>query len=148
MKIVEKKEASTPHVVRVKWVDGLKFVATDSVGHSIVLDASKQAGGEDSGFSPLQLLLAALGGCTGMDIIDLMRKQRQPVEGLEIVVAGERAEEPPRIYKKILVEYRVRGKGIGEEAIQRAIRLSEDKYCSVGDMLKAKADVTSTYVLQ
>jgi len=148
MKIVEKKEPSTPSVVRVKWIDGIRFVATDSVGHSIVMDASKQVGGEGSGFSPLQLLLAALGGCTGIDIVDIMRKQRQPVDDLEIVVSGERVEEPPRVYKKIHVEYRVKGKDIKEKAVQRAIRLSEDKYCSVGAMLKANAAVTSNYIIQ
>lgn len=148
MKIVEKKEPSMPSVVRVKWIDGMRFVATDSRGHSIVLDASKQVVGEDSGFSPLQLLLAALGGCTGIDIVDLMRKQRQQVDGLEIIVSGERVEEPPRVYKNIHVEYRINGKNIKEQAVQRAIKLSEEKYCSVGAMLKAKANVTSNYVMQ
>jgi len=148
MKIVEKKEPSTPSVVRVKRIDGMRFVATDSVGHSIVMDASKQVGGEGSGFSPLQLLLAALGGCTGIDIVDIMRKQRQQVDDLEIMVSGERVEEPPRVYKKIHVEYRVKGRDIKEKAVQRAIRLSEDKYCSVGAMLKAKAAVTSNYIIQ
>lgn len=148
MKKVEKKESSTPSVVKVKWIDGMRFVATDSTGHSIVMDASKQVGGEGSGFSPLQLLLAALGGCTGVDIVDIMRKQRQQVEGLEMVVSGERVKEPPRVYRNIHVEYRVRGKGIKEKAVKRAIGLSEDKYCSVGAMLRAKAKVTSSYIVQ
>jgi len=148
MKIVKKKEPSTPSVVRVKWVDGMRFVATDSLGHSIVMDASKQAGGEGSGFTPLQLLLVALGGCTGIDIVDIMRKQRQHVDDLEMLVSGERVKEPPRVYSNIHVEYRVKGKDIKEKAVKRAIRLSEDKYCSVGAMLKAKANVTSNYIIQ
>jgi len=148
MKTVEKKEPLTPSVVRVKWIDGMRFVATDSLGHSIVMDASKQVGGDGSGFSPLQLLLAALGGCTGIDIVDIMRKQRQQVDDLEMVVSGERVKEPPRVYKKIHVEYRVKGKNIREKAVKRAIHLSERKYCSVGAMLKAKAEVTSSYTMQ
>jgi len=148
MKMVEKKEPSISSVVRVKWIDGMRFVATDSVGHSIVMDASKQVGGEGSGFSPLQLLLAALGGCTGIDIINIMRKQRQQVDVLEIVVSGERVKEPPRVYSDIHVEYRVKGKDIKEKAVKRAIQLSEDKYCSVGAMLRAKAKVTSSYTIQ
>jgi putative redox protein len=148
MKIVEKKESSVPSVIKVKWVDGMRFVATDGTGHSIVMDASKQGGGEGSGFSPLQLLLAALGGCTGIDIVDIMRKQRQQVDDLEIIVTGQRAEEHPRVYKNIYVEYRFNGKDVKEKAVQRAIRLSEDKYCSVGAMLKAKASMTSSYVIQ
>lgn len=148
MKIVDKKEPSTPNAVRVKWIDGMRFVATDSVGHSIVMDAPKQDGGEGSGFSPLQLLLAALGGCTGIDIVLIMRKQRQKADDLEIVVSGERVEEPPRVYSNIHVEYRVKGKNLKEKAVKRAIQLSEDKYCSVGAMLKAKAKVTSNYTIQ
>jgi putative redox protein len=148
MRIVEKSEPLTPSVVKVKWIDGLRFVATDSMGHSIVMDASKQGGGEGSGFSPLQLLLAVLGGCTGIDIVDIMKKQRQRVDVLEIMVSGERVKEPPRIYSNIHVEYRVKGEGIREKAVKRAIQLSEDKYCSVGAMLRAKAKVTSNYVIQ
>jgi len=148
MKIVEKKEPSVPSVVRVKWIDGMRFVATDSVGHSIVMDASKQAGGEGSGFSPLQLLLAALGGCTGIDVVDIMRKQRQRVDDLEIVVSGERVKEPPRVYSNIHVEYRVGGKGVGEKAVKRAVQLSEEKYCSVGAMLRARAKISSGYSIQ
>jgi putative redox protein len=148
MKIVEKKESSTPSVVRVKWIDGMRFVATDSTGHSIVMDASKQGGGEGLGFSPLQLLLAAFGGCSGIDIVDIMHQQRQQMDDLEIVVSGERVKEPPRVYSSIHVEYWVKGKDIKEKAVKRAIKLSEDKYCSVGVMLKATAKVTSSYTIQ
>ncbi|MDH5733820.1 MAG: OsmC family protein [Candidatus Bathyarchaeota archaeon] len=88
MKRVEKDDPSTLSFIKVKWIDGMRFVATDSMGHSIVMDASKQSGGEGSGFSPLQLLLIALGGYTGMDIVHITRKQRQQVDGLEILVSG------------------------------------------------------------
>jgi len=145
---IEEKQKSLPIIVKVKWIDGMRFVATDSMGHSIVMDASKQVGGEGSGFSPLQLLLAALGGCTGIDIVEIMRKQRQQVDELEIVVSGERVKEPPRVYNNISVEYRIKGKDVKEKAVKRAIQLSEDKYCSVGAMLKAKAKVTSSYTIQ
>lgn len=148
MKKVEKGDPSAPSVVKVKWIDGLRFVATDSAGHSVVMDASKQSGGEGSGFSPMQLLLIALGGCTGMDVVHIMRKQRQQVDGLEIAVSGKRVKEPPRVYDNISVEYKINGKRIKENAVQRAIQLSEDKYCSVGAMLRAKAKVTSNYVIQ
>jgi putative redox protein len=148
VKKADKSEPSVSSIVRVKWIDGLRFVATDSGGHSLVMDVSKQSGGEGSGFSPVQLLLIALGGCTGMDVADIMRKQRQQIEGLEILVSGERVKEPPRIYSNIHVEYRIKGKNIKENAVQRAIKLSEDKYCSVGATLKAKAKLTSNYVIQ
>lgn len=148
MKKAEKNNPSPPSFVNVKWNSGLRFVGTDSLAHSIVMDASKQSGGEGSGFSPMQLLLVALGGCTGMDIVNILRKQRQEVDGLEIAVSGERAEEPPRVYNYIRVEYRIKGKDINENAVKRAIQLSEDKYCSVGAMLRAKAKVTSNCSIQ
>ncbi len=110
MKKVEKSAPSTSSFVKVSWIDGFRFVATDSLGHSIVMDASKQSGGEGSGVSPLQLLLIALGGCTGMDVVHIMRKQRQQVNSLEVLVSGERVKEPPQVYNNIRVEYKIKGK--------------------------------------
>jgi putative redox protein len=83
-----------------------------------------------------------------MDIVNILRKQRQQINDLEILVSGERDEEPPRVYNYIRVEYRIKGKDIGENAVQRAIQLSEDKYCSVGAMLRTKAKVTSNCSIQ
>jgi len=134
--------------VRVKWLDGFRFVATASGGHSLVMDSSKEAGGEGAGFRPIELLLVALGGCTGIDVVNILKKQRQKVEGLEIVVSGERVENPPRVYSKIHVEYIVWGKDIREKAVRRAIELSERKYCSVGAMLGAKAKLKTSYTIQ
>jgi putative redox protein len=148
MKTAEKSDPSTPSFIKVKWIDGLRFEATDSMGHSIVMDAPKQSGGEGTGFSPMQLLLIALGGCTGMDVVHVMRKQRQQIGGLEVLVSGKRVKEPPRVYSNIQVEYKVKGKDIKENAVQRAIQLSEDKYCSVGATLKTKAEMRSSYTVQ
>jgi putative redox protein len=148
MEKVEKSDPSAPGFIKVKWIDSLRFVATDNAGHSIVMDAPKQSGGEGSGFSPMQLLLIALGGCTGMDVVHIMRKQRQQINGLEVLVYGKRVKEPPRVYNNIRVQYRIKGKDIKENSVQRAIQLSEDKYCSVGTTLRAKAKMTSRYIIQ
>jgi putative redox protein len=113
-----------------------------------VLDSTKTDGGEGSGFTPLQLLLAALGSCTGIDIVDILRKQRQQIDAVEISVSGMRVKEPPRVYNEIHVEYRIKGKDVSEKAVQHAIQLSEEKYCSVGVMLRAKAKISSSYVIQ
>jgi len=83
-----------------------------------------------------------------MDVVHIMRKQRQQVNGLEVSVSGKRVKEPPRVYNNIRVAYNINGKHIKENAVQRAIQLSEDKYCSVGAMLRAKAKVTSNYIIQ
>ena len=146
-RIVEKKEP-VPIAVKVKWIDGMRFVANDDKGHSIVMDVSKEHGGEGSGFGPMQLLLVALGGCTGIDVVEILRKQRQKLEGLEIVVSGERVAEPPRVYDRVHVEYKVKGKDLKEKAVQRAIQLSQEKYCSVAATLRAKAKVSYHYSTQ
>lgn len=146
--MVEKKKESLPIVVEVKWIDGTRFVASDDKGHSIVMDDSKEHGGEGAGFSPTQLLLAALGGCTGMDIVSISRKQRQKLTNLEILVSGERATDYPRVYKKVHVDYRFRGDTLKEKAVQRAIQLSEEKYCSVGATIKKTAKLSHSYKLQ
>ncbi|MGD8566074.1 MAG: OsmC family protein [Candidatus Bathyarchaeota archaeon] len=147
MKKIDKSDPSKTNFVKVKWIDGLRFVAIDNAGHSVVMDPAKQSGGEETGFSPMQLLLIALGGCTGMDVLHIMKKQRQQVNGLEIFVAGKRVKEPPQVYDNINVEYKINGTNIEENAIKRAIRLSENKYCSVGAMLRTKAKVTSNYTV-
>lgn len=145
---VEEKSQPFPVTVKVKWIDGLRFVANDDKGHSVVMDVSKEHGGEGSGFGPMQLMLVAFGGCTGIDAVEILRKQRQKLEGLEITVSGERFKEHPRVYDKIQVEYKFRGKNMNEKFVQRALQLSQDKYCSVGATLKAKARVTYDYVIQ
>ncbi len=148
MKNTEKNDHSTPSSAKAKWIDGLRFVATDNLGHSIVMDAPKQSGGEGSGFSPMQLLLVALGGCTGMDVVHILQKQRQQVNDLEVSVSGKRAKEPPKVYSNIHVEYKIKGENIKETAVQRAIQLSEDKYCSARAMLRTKCKLTSNYIIQ
>ena len=148
MKKAEKNDNSMCTSAKVKWLDGLQFVATDDLGHSIVMDAPKQSGGEGSSFSPMQLLLVALGGCTGMDVVHILKKQRQQVNDLEVLVSGKRVREPPKVYTNIHVEYKIKGKNMRETAVQRAIQLSEDKYCSARAMLRAKCKLTSNYVIQ
>jgi len=143
---VEQKPSSA--AVKVKWIDGMRFVASDDRGHSIVIDDSKEHGGEGSGFSPMQLLLAALGGCTGMDVVSISRKQRQRLTNLEILVSGERVADFPRVYGKVHVEYRLRGDSLGQKAVERAIQLSEDKYCSVGATIKKTAKLSHSFRLQ
>jgi len=144
----EEKLESLPVAIKVRWIDGMQFVAYDDRGHSVVMDVSREHGGEGSGFGPIQLLLVALGGCTGMDIVEMMRKQRQKLEGLEIIVSGERVAEHPRVYGKVHVEYMFRGKELEEKAVQRAVKLSQSKYCSVAATLRPMAKVSYGYVIQ
>jgi putative redox protein len=146
--IAKTHTSSAPSLVKVKWLDGMRFVASDGKGHSIVMDTSKEHGGEGSALTPMQLLLVALGGCTGMDVVDILRKQRQKLTGLEMVVSGERVTEYPRVYGKVQVEYKLEGENLKEKAVNTAIQLSEDKYCSVGATIGKTAKISHGYSIQ
>lgn len=131
--------------VKVKWVGGMQFDGESTgTGHSLVMDADRDHGGDDAGFRPMHLLLVALGGCTGMDVISIMKKKRQKVTGLTIVVGGENQVEYPHVYTHVSVEYLFKGIGLSEAAIVQAIKLSEEKYCSVMATLRplAKIDIS------
>ncbi len=144
----ETKLPSPPSVINVKWSGGMRFVANDDKGHSIVIDSSKEGGGEGSAFTPMQLLLVALGSCTGMDVVNILPKQRQKLTGFEIVVSGERVAEHPRVYGKVHVEYRLKGENLKDKALRTAIQLSEDKYCSVGATIGKTAKISHSYSIQ
>jgi putative redox protein len=126
---------------QIKWLDKLEFVGTDSTKHSLVM--SSQDGENGTGLKPSELLLLALGGCTAVDVVTIMRKKRQAVTGLEINVRGEQDEDPPWTFRHIHLEYVVRGKGLSEKGLAQAIELSEEKYCSVKNSLTC--EVTSSY---
>lgn len=126
---------------QIKWLDKLEFVGTDSTKHSLVM--SSQDEGNATGLKPSELLLLALGGCTAVDVVTIMRKKRQAVTGLEINVRGEQDEDPPWTFRHIHLEYVVRGKGLSEKGLAQAIELSEEKYCSVKNSLAC--EVTSSY---
>lgn len=130
----------------IRWTTKRQFVGTDASGHSLVMDAKPEYGGEGSGIRPVELVLHGLAGCTGMDVISILEKKRQDVRGLEINVAGEqRVDEYPKIYTAINVEYVVTGHGVSEEAVARAIELSEEKYCAVKGMLAPDVRVTTSF---
>ena len=126
--------------VNVTWVQNLQFVGTDSSKHSVVLSGS---GPEDGiGMKPAELLLIALGGCTGYDVANILQNKRQRLTGLRITVSGEQDSEPPWTFRKLHIHYRVTGRGIDPTAVKQAIKLSEEKYCSVAATLSAAAAIT------
>jgi putative redox protein len=127
--------------VQIKWLDKLEFVGTDSTKHSLVMSSQDEKNA--TGLKPSELLLLGLGGCTAVDVIMIMRKKRQAVTGLEINVRSEQDENPPWTFRHIHLEYVVRGKGLSEKGLAQAIKLSEEKYCSVKNSLAC--EVTSSY---
>ncbi len=132
---------------RVAWAGAMRFVGQADSGHAVVMDTTDKVGGQDSAARPSELLLLGLAGCTGMDVVSILRKKRQRVTGLEVVVRADQAESHPRRFLGFTVEYRISGTGVDPEAVRRAIELSEASYCSVGTTLKAGAPVTSTFTI-
>lgn len=129
----------------IRFTGGMQFVAAADSGHAVVMDADVDSGGNNTGSRPMELLLMGLGGCSGMDIISILRKKKQQVTGLEAQVSGAMADEYPHKYTEITIEYIVRGKGVAEEAVKRAVQLSMDKYCSVKATLEGSARINFSY---
>jgi putative redox protein len=125
----------------VKWVQGEQFQATTPSGHAVPFDGDRQ---RNAAPGMMEMLLAALGGCTGADVVSILAKQRQQLDSLEIEVSGERADSHPRVWTRIEVVYRLRGR-LEEKAVARAIELSLTKYCSVTAMLAKTAAVSHRY---
>ena len=131
--------------VQSKLATGMRFEVEAGSGHHVTLDAAKHDGGHDEGFRPMELLLVGLAGCTGMDVISVLRKKREPVTSYEVHVRGVRAEDHPMVFVEITVEHIVTGHQIQPEAVARAIALSEGRYCGAGAMLGKVAHLTHTY---
>ncbi|MCS7197914.1 MAG: OsmC family protein [Candidatus Bipolaricaulota bacterium] len=128
----------------VRLVEGMQFVATSESGHAVVMDTTEDIGGHDTGPRPMELVLMALGGCTGMDVVSILRKMQVQFTRFEMKVEGERAAEHPKYFTKIRVLYRIWG-DVPEEKLKRAIDLSLEKYCSVSHSLKPKAEISYAY---
>lgn len=129
----------------VKWTGSGQFVGTDSTKHSLVMSTQDEENG--TGLKPSEVLLIALGGCTGVDVVSILKKARQNLASLEIQLTGEQDPDPPWTFRKIHVEYRLTGRGLSTETVERAIRLSEEKYCSVRATISEIVEVTSGYTL-
>jgi putative redox protein len=128
--------------VKATWKGGFKFEGEDSNGRVMRMDASVGAGGEGDGFRPAELPLMGLAGCTGIDSVEILLKMREKVTGLNLTVTSEKKEGYPAGYAWIRVLYEFRGKGLDPAKVEKAVRLSEEKYCTVGQALSKAAPVT------
>ncbi len=125
----------------VKWIDEQKFVATSPSGHAVTIDSDRES---NQAPGPMELLLMALGACTATDVVIILEKKRQKLQSLEVICSGERAAEPPAVWTKLEIVYRLRGQ-LDDAAVKHAIQLSEDKYCSVAAMLRKTATLSWRY---
>ena len=126
----------------VRWADRDRFIGSSDSGHAMVLDA----GSEKAANSPVEIVLIALCGCTAADVVSILRKKREPFTSVEVLAQSERAPEPPRVFTKIKLIYRVGGE-VARKSVEDAVRLSMEKYCSVEAMLKPTVEITSVIEL-
>lgn len=127
---------------RVTLAGGMRFDVETGSGHRLTLDTTDITGGGRAGPTPMELLLVALAGCTGMDVISILRKMRQDVTGYDVRVRGTQVDEHPRVYAAITVEHIVRGRGLNPELVNRAVELSAERYCPVGATISGTTPVT------
>ncbi|MBF8164374.1 OsmC family protein [Ectopseudomonas hydrolytica] len=131
---------------RVQWAGEALFLGESGSGHAVVMDGPPDAGGRNLGIRPMEMLLIGLGGCSNFDVVSILRKGRQPVESCEVFLDAERASEEPKVFTKIHLHFVVKGRGLKEAQVRRAVELSAEKYCSASIMLgRAGVDISHDY---
>jgi len=131
--------------VRVKWVEQVSFLGETESGHAVLMDGSPAAGGRNLGPRPMEMLLLGAGGCTSFDVIGILKKSRQAVSDCYVEMDAERATEDPKVFTKIHMHFVVKGRAIKPDVVERAIKLSAEKYCSASIMLGATAEMTHDF---
>ena len=130
---------------RVKWVEQVSFLGESESGHAVLMDGAPAAGGRNLGLRPMEMLLIGAGGCTSFDVVSILKKSRQAITDCYVELEAERAETDPKVFTKIHMHFVVKGKDIKPEAVEKAIKLSAEKYCSASIMLGATAIVTHDF---
>lgn len=129
---------------RITWLEDMTFVAQSPSGHALVLDGPPELGGHNLGPRPMELLLMGMGGCTAIDVVNILRKSRQEVRGCEVQIEAERADSDPKVFTAIHVHFILTGQELSAKHVDRAIQLSAEKYCSASIMLGQTAKITHT----
>ena len=130
---------------RVKWIENVCFMAESESGHAMIMDGAPDVGGRNLGPRPMELLLMGTGGCTSVDVVLILKKSRQDVTGCEVEISAERAGDHPKVFTNIHMHFIVRGRGLKPETVDRAIKLSAEKYCSASIMLGKTAAMTHDF---
>lgn len=132
---------------QARWVDGRMFVGEAGSGHSVVMDGAPEAGGRNAGFRPMEMLLVGLAGCSAFDVVHILEKSRAPITGCTVAVEAERAESDPKVFTKIALTFRVTGRNLAIDKVERAVKLSAEKYCSASIMLGKTAEMSHSIEL-
>ena len=133
---------------RITWVKDALFTGESGSGHVVTMDGSPDVGGRDLAARPMEMVLIGMGGCTAIDVASMLRKQRQDVRDIEVELVAERADSAPQVFTSVKLVYRVRGKKLNRALVERAIALSDEKYCSATAMIRKSAEVTHELVLE
>jgi putative redox protein len=133
--------------VQVKWVENSLMLGKSESGHAVAMDGPPEFGGENLGVRPMEMLLLGMGGCTQFDVLHILRKSRKQVTMCEVELEAERAESEPKVFTKIHIHFKLAGPELTEKAVQRAVDLSAEKYCSASIMLGATVDISHDFEL-
>ncbi|MDI3516746.1 MAG: putative redox protein [Thermotogota bacterium] len=134
--------------MKLSWLGGMRFYSRTPSGHDVFLDSSPKVGGTDTAARPMEHLLIALMGCTGMDVVSILEKMRVDGYTFDLVCEYERAEDHPKVYTKINLKYVFKGENLPKDKLEKAVKLSQEKYCSVSAMLKKAVDLTYEIVVE
>ena len=134
--------------VRIKWVEDVSFVGESETGHAVVLDGAPENGGRNIGMRPMEMLLIGMGACTAFDVLTILKKSRQPIVDCVAEIDAERANEIPKVFTKIHVHFVITGNNLNETQIERAVKLSAEKYCSASIMLSKSVEITHDYEIK
>lgn len=129
----------------IKWVDEAMFVGETDSGHAIVIDGPPEGGGRNMGARPMELLLLGMGGCTAYDVVHMLKKGRHQITACRVELSAERAQSVPKVFTRIHVHYKIRGRDLSDNAVQRAVQLTTEKYCSASIMLSKAVTITHDY---
>jgi putative redox protein len=133
---------------RIKWTEGMSFVAESGSGHAIVVDGAPEHGGRNLGPRPMETVLMGTGACTAFDVVMILKKSRQPVTDCVVEIEAERAESEPRVFTRIRLHYRIKGNGLDPKRVKNAVELSKEKYCSATIMLAKTAEITYAITIE
>jgi len=133
---------------RVKWVEGVLMLGESPSGHAVVMDGAPEHGGRNLGVRPMEMLLLGMGGCTQFDVVNILRRGRHAISACEAQIEAERAPVDPKVFTRIHVHFIVTGKGLTKKVVERAVRLSAEKYCSASIMLGKVAEITHDFEIR
>jgi putative redox protein len=133
---------------RAQWLEGRTFVGESGSGHAVVMDGSPEAGGRNLGIRPMEMLLVGLAGCTAFDVVHILEKGREAITACDVKVEAERAASDPKVFTSIHLTYKITGRKLKQAAVERAIALSAEKYCSASIMFAKTAKITHSFTVE